>query len=99
MFSDELNQLIETLVNDGVLTEKEREVIHKRAILEGLDPDEVDLHLNAKVHDIQMRAISIASKLRTCSNCGTILQPGETTCSQCGQDASTASPLISPSAL
>lgn len=42
MFSKELQQLINASLTGGDLTDKEREVIRKRALLEGIDPDEVD---------------------------------------------------------
>lgn len=49
MFSEELNKLIEAAFVDGVLTEKERAVILKRAKAEGADLDEVELLLDAEV--------------------------------------------------
>ena len=49
MFSEELNKLIEAAFVDGVLTDKERSVILKRAKAEGADLDEVELLLDAEV--------------------------------------------------
>jgi hypothetical protein len=49
MFSEELEKLIEAAFVDGVLTDKEKAVIMKRAIAEGADPDEVEMILDAEV--------------------------------------------------
>ena len=37
MFSKELEEIIEAALADGVLTDKERAVLHKRALAEGVD--------------------------------------------------------------
>ena len=50
MFSEELNKLIEAALVDGVITDQERAVIRKRALLEGVDPDEMDIFLDAEIH-------------------------------------------------
>ena len=49
MLSEELNKLIEAALIDGIITEKERSVIKKRAIAEGVDPDEIDILLRLSV--------------------------------------------------
>lgn len=49
MFSEYLNKLIEAALIDGVITDQERAVIRKRALSEGLDPDEVDIFLDAEI--------------------------------------------------
>lgn len=49
MFSEELNKLIEAALVDGVITDKERAVILKRAKAEGADLDEVELLLDAEI--------------------------------------------------
>lgn len=53
MFSDELEMLIDAALSDGELTEKERSVLHKRAIAEGVDPDELDLIVNARLAEMR----------------------------------------------
>lgn len=58
MFSEELNKLIEAAFVDGVLTDKERTVIMKRAIAEGNDPDEIELLLNSELQ----KRLSVKSK-------------------------------------
>ena len=49
MFSEELNKLIEAAFVDGVLTDKEKAIIMKHAIAEGVDPDEMEMILDAEV--------------------------------------------------
>ena len=50
MFSKELDMLIEAAIADGELTEKEREVLHKRAETEGIDVEEFDMILESRLH-------------------------------------------------
>lgn len=47
MYSEELESLIEAIVIDGEITEKERAVLHKRAEAEGVDVDELDIYVDA----------------------------------------------------
>lgn len=46
MYSEQLEQLIKSVIADGVITEKERAVLHKRAAAEGIDEDEIDVYLD-----------------------------------------------------
>jgi predicted RNA-binding Zn-ribbon protein involved in translation (DUF1610 family) len=84
MFTEELQKLIDAALTDGVLTDKEREVIHKRALLEGVDPDEVDLLLNSEVQKIQQQKQEAVAKVRKCPNCGAIISGMESECPECG---------------
>ena len=43
MFSKELEEVIEAALADGVITEKECAVLHKRVQAEGGGPDELDV--------------------------------------------------------
>ena len=49
MYSKELEEIIEADLADGEITEKERAVLHKRAIAEGVDPDELDVVIEGRV--------------------------------------------------
>ena len=74
MFSKELQQLIEASLVDGVLTEKERTVIRKRALLEGVDPDEVDVILDAELSKISIaKSPKKHGEVRKCPNCGAVI--------------------------
>ena len=46
MYSEQLEQLIQSVIADGVVTEKERAVLHKRAAAEGVDEDEIDVYVD-----------------------------------------------------
>lgn len=49
MFSKDLQELIDAAVADGIITEKERETLHKRAQAEGVDVDELDMIIDARL--------------------------------------------------
>ncbi|MBR5639915.1 MAG: hypothetical protein IKW83_09145 [Muribaculaceae bacterium] len=88
MFSPELNNLIEASLTDGVITEQERAVIKKRALLEGVDPDEVDIYLDSRLQQMQIDAQGAVAKVRKCPACGAIITYMQTSCPQCGTEIS-----------
>lgn len=49
MYSEQLEQLIKSVIADGVITEKERAVLHKKAASEGVDEDEIDVYVDGLV--------------------------------------------------
>ncbi|MDE5882636.1 MAG: hypothetical protein K2H60_12990 [Muribaculaceae bacterium] len=57
MFSDELEMLIEAAIADGEITDKERSILHKRASSEGVDPDELDMIIDARI--LKMRTSDV----------------------------------------
>ena len=71
---------------DGVLTGEERNVIIKRAMLEGHDPAEVNLLLDAEVQKIRQRKQANAPKVNKCPACGEILPPLTGICPTCGKN-------------
>ena len=84
MLSEDLKQLIEASLVDGVLTPEERKVLVKRAISEGNDPDEVNLLLDAEVQKIRLKKQASAPKVNKCPACGEILPPLTGICPTCG---------------
>ena len=62
MFSSRLETLINSALKDGVLTDKEREIIKKRAEAEGEDWDEVEMMLDAKLEEMQSDPSFLASQ-------------------------------------
>lgn len=57
MYSPQLEELIDLILADSVITDKERAVLHKRAIAEGVDPDEIDIVIEGRLAKrIQERA-------------------------------------------
>lgn len=51
LFSDGLEELINSAVATGEVTDKKREIILRRAIKEGEDPDEVEMVLDARIYE------------------------------------------------
>ena len=88
MFSNELQQLIEASLVDGVLTDQERAVIRKRAQLDGVDPDEVDVLIEAELQRIRQKQEETMAKVRKCPHCGSLLTGSNGTCPGCGKDVS-----------
>lgn len=84
MFSKELEELIEASLVDGVITDKEREVIKKRAVSEGVDPDEVDMVLDSEVQKIRKKQQAAMTKVKKCPNCGEVMPALSGVCPSCG---------------
>ena len=74
VFSSRLESLIEAALKDGVLTEKEREILKKRAEAEGEDWDEVEMLIEARlaesksVNKIQTKEDSNNKELESIQN-------------------------------
>ena len=49
MYSKEIEEFIDYIIEDGVITDKERAVLHKKAIAEGIDIDEIDIVVEARL--------------------------------------------------
>lgn len=49
MYSKELEEVIDAALADGVITETERKVLHKRAASEGVDPEELDIVIDGRL--------------------------------------------------
>jgi ribosomal protein L32 len=84
MLSEELKKLIDASLTDGVLTDKERAVIRKKALLEGVDPDEVDILLDSEVQKIRQKQQEAVGNVRKCPNCGEIIPAMTSACPSCG---------------
>jgi len=54
VYSDKLEQLISLALLDGELTEKEKQVLFKKAEAEGIDLDEFEMVLDAKLKQLQI---------------------------------------------
>ncbi|MDR1623605.1 MAG: TerB family tellurite resistance protein [Tannerellaceae bacterium] len=53
MYSEKLENLINHALADGVLTEKEKQVLLRNAEAEGIDPDEFEMALDAKMNELK----------------------------------------------
>ena len=90
MYSKELEELIEAVLADGVITDKEREVLHKKAEEEGVDPDELDVVVDGRLAKmrptppIQPAQSNKMGNVMKCPSCGAPYEPGTGKCSVCG---------------
>jgi len=96
MYNEQLEKLIDLALADGELTEKEKQVLFKKAEAEGIDLDEFEMVLEAKLYEKQQQKIKktetppVAPKsdkfgdVRKCPACGAIVQSFQTKCSDCG---------------
>ena len=102
MISENLNSLIEFALVDGELSEKEKQILFKKAESEGIDLDEFEMILNAKLFKIKQSqnpqvppaSINVAPKsdkfgdIKKCPSCGAIVETFSTRCVDCGYDFS-----------
>ena len=98
MYASQLENLIEMALMDGELAEKEKQVLFKKAAALGIDLDEFEMVLNAKLFekkkDLYQKAPGpiidkIADRQREvkkCPSCGAITQSFTTKCSDCGSE-------------
>jgi ABC-type multidrug transport system fused ATPase/permease subunit len=87
LIPEELDALIKEYLTDGVLTDKERQVILKKAEGMGLDHDEIDLYLDAQVQKIDQATDAAVrrQKGKACPHCGAYVSQMTDKCPECGQ--------------
>lgn len=92
-FSKELEAIIEAALADGVITEKERAVLHKKALLEGVDPDELDIVIDGRLSKMKREedwlkpappALEKRGNIVKCPSCGAPIEAGAVSCKECG---------------
>lgn len=87
MYNKELEELIESILADGVITNKEREVLRKRAVDSGVDPDEVMVIVEGRLAKSKNKATHGPVKygnVNKCPNCGATVVAGLAVCRECG---------------
>lgn len=94
----ELEKLIDLALADGILTDKERAVLQKKAESLGVDQDEFEMILEGKLHLAQKAAAppppSADNKpsstkegdLKKCPSCGAPVSSFATKCEHCGHE-------------
>ena len=99
MYNEQLEKLIEMALMDGELTEKEKQILFKKAEELGIDLDEFEMVLEAKLFDkkqsMKKEEPAVAAPksdkfgdVRKCPSCGAILQSFQTRCDECGHEFS-----------
>lgn len=96
MYNEKIEGLIKAALADGVLTEKEKQVLFKRAQEQGIDLDEFEMVLDARLVELQKEEKEKASKsapksdkygdVRKCPTCGSLVPALATSCPDCGYE-------------
>lgn len=91
MYDKSLEQLIDAVIADGVITDQERKVVYKKAASLGIDQDEIEVYLNGRLDTINSSRAPKSGKhgsIRTCPNCGAVVDTFAGKCSECGYNFS-----------
>ena len=92
MYNEKIEALIKAALADGVLTEKEKQILFKRAQEHGIDLDEFEMVLDARLVELQKEAKAEKSapktdkfgSVRKCPACGAIVGAFKGLCPECG---------------
>jgi len=100
MYNENLEKLIEMALMDGELTEKEKQILFKKAESFGVDLDEFEMVLEAKLYEKQ-QAMKLAvaptkaapksekfGDVKKCPACGAMVQSFQTKCPDCSHEFS-----------
>jgi hypothetical protein len=100
MYNEQLEKLIDMALMDGELTEKEKQILFKKAEAMGVDLDEFEMVLDARFYDKKQNASkelvpeAAAPKsdklgdIKKCPACGSIVGAFKAICSDCGHEFS-----------
>lgn len=83
----EIEKLIDLALADGQITEKEINVILKKAAELGLDADEVEMTIDGKLHQLEAtkpKQKEKAGNVKTCPACGAAVKSIQFDCADCG---------------
>lgn len=96
MYNEKLEQLIDAALTDGELTEKEKQILFKKAQAMDIDLDEFEMVLDARLVKLKKaeeeNAKSSAPKsnkfgdIKKCPSCGAIVQSYSGKCKDCGYE-------------
>lgn len=99
MYNEQIENLINLALIDGELTEKEKQILFKKAEAAGIDLDEFEMVLDAKIYEARQNAkpvepVVAAPKsdkfgdIKKCPACGAMVQSFQTKCSDCDHEFS-----------
>jgi len=98
LYNEQINKLIEFALADGELTEKEKQILFKKAEAVGIDLDEFEMVLDAKMFEKKQNEkkletqVSAAPKsdkfgdVKKCPACGAITKSFSIKCPDCGHE-------------
>ena len=94
MYNEKVEGLIKAALADGELTEKEKQILFRKAEAEGIDLDEFEMVLDAKLFELKKEEnakIPMSAPksdkfgdVRKCPVCGAIVASGTAVCVECG---------------
>lgn len=87
MYDKSLEQLIDAVIADGVITDQERKVVYKKAATLGIDQDEIEVYLEGRLDAFNKTNQPQSGKygtVKTCPNCGAVVDSFSGKCSECG---------------
>lgn len=87
-YPNELVDLVNEYLTDGIISSKERQVLLKKAVALGVDADEFDLYIDAQQQKVDQAVDAAASKKRgkTCPFCGGVVPQLSDKCPHCGEN-------------
>ena len=96
MYNEQIENLVKAALADGMLTEKEKQILFKKAESMGIDLDEFEMVLDARLVELQKaeKAEKSAPKsnkygdVRKCPACGAIVPALAGSCPECGYEFS-----------
>ena len=98
MYSEELEALISAALADGSITDKERSILIKRAVSEGVDPDEFELVLDSRIilaskKNASSRKTEKLGEVRKCPSCGSPIGTFQMKCPYCDFEFTGVAPI------
>ena len=92
MYNEKIEGLIKAALADGVLTEKEKQILFRKAQEEGIDLDEFEMVLDARLIELQKAQTKQATpqesnklgSVKKCPACGAIVNSFDGVCAECG---------------
>ena len=101
MYNEKIENLINFALADGELTEKEKQILFKKAEAAGIDLDEFEMVLDARLYEKQKSQNAESNQIQNaapksdkfgdvkkCPACGAIVQSFTAICSDCGHSFS-----------
>ena len=101
IYGNYMEHLIDMALADGELTEKEKQVLFKKAEANGIDLDEFEMVLDARLYERQKATQAVQpttqgaapksekyGDVRKCPGCGAIVESFTTRCPDCGHEFS-----------
>lgn len=78
----ELEKLLDLTLVDGYISDKEREVLKRKAQKLGLAEGEADIYIDAKLHEINLKNGTAKEEIK-CPACGQVVTTNDNVCPSC----------------